>query len=145
MKKIIGGHVYDTDTAKCVGTYENMSDSNDLDYFREQLFCKRNGEFFLYGSGNARSQYGHQYSQNSWEGGALISPLSLIEAQKWAEENLSGDEYKKIFGAAQKDKIQISGWIGPDIKARLDKAKRENVKAQSLEAVVEAGLEALGF
>jgi DNA-binding MarR family transcriptional regulator len=30
-------------------------------------------------------------------------PLSLEEAQKWAEDHLDGDEYEAIFGAVQED------------------------------------------
>ena len=100
MKKIINGKVYDTQTAECVGeqSWGNMS---DFAYCNEELYRKRTGEYFLYGVGGGMSKYAQSSGQNSWGWGEKILPLTLAEAQAWAEEHLDGDEYEKIFGAVE--------------------------------------------
>lgn len=115
MKKIINGKRYDTDTAKFIGHAER-SHPRDLDYWAEDLYLKRTGEFFIHGEGGARSRYGRQTSQNWWSGGEKIRPLSLKEAQEWAEKYLDGDKYEEIFGKIEEDKVQISAWISDSVK-----------------------------
>lgn len=97
MNKIINGRRYDTDAASMCGSY-SYSNRSDFHYFSETLFRKRTGEFFLYGEGGAASKYAEAEGLNSWSGGERIMPLTLDEAQKWAEEYLDGDEYEEIFG-----------------------------------------------
>ena len=48
MKKIINGKVYDTDTAKLIGSWDNGI-YGDLDSVSEDLYRKRTGEFFIFG------------------------------------------------------------------------------------------------
>ena len=100
MKKIINGKRYDTDTAKELG-YDSYSNRSDFNYWCETLYRKTTGEFFLYGEGGPNSRYAESVGLNSWTGGERIMPLSLEEAQKWAEEHLDGDEYEKIFGIVE--------------------------------------------
>ena len=97
MLKIINKKRYDTDTARLCGS-DSMYNPNDLQYWREDLFRKNTGEFFLYGEGGASSKYAKSRGQNQWSGGEMIIPLSVESARKWAEEHLSGDEYESIFG-----------------------------------------------
>ena len=103
MKKIINGKRYDTDTAKFIG-HAGYSHPSDLDYWSENLYVKKTGEFFIHGEGGARSRYGRQTSQNWWSGGEKIRPLSLKEAQEWAEKYLDGDKYEEIFGKIEEDR-----------------------------------------
>lgn len=98
MKKIINGKVYDTQTAKEVGRWQSSYPMNDFHYYHEQLFKKKTGEFFLYGSGNAASPYSESCGMNEWCGGSKIIPLSFREAQEWTEKHLDGEEYCEIFG-----------------------------------------------
>lgn len=98
MKKIINGRRYDTEAAEKVAeAYSNLA-RNDFGYWEEELYRKRTGEFFLYGWGGPASRYSKSAGLNSWSGGEKIRPLTIEEAQKWAEENLDGDEYEEIFG-----------------------------------------------
>lgn len=97
MKKIINGKRYDTETAEEMGFWNNSYPRNDFNFCEEILFKKRTGEFFLYGSGGAMSPYNSR-SGNSWGWGEAIRPLTVEQAQKWAEEKLEADEYEKIFG-----------------------------------------------
>lgn len=100
MKKIINGKRYDTNTAKELG-YDSYSNRSDFSYWCETLYRKTTGEFFLHGEGGPNSRYAESVGLNSWTGGERIMPMSLEEAQKWAEEHLDGDEYEKIFGIVE--------------------------------------------
>ncbi|MBQ9291475.1 MAG: hypothetical protein IJ210_15310 [Clostridia bacterium] len=103
MKKIIKGKVYDTETAKKLGCYENMQDVRNFNHFEEELYRKKTGEFFLYGHGGPASKYSQRVEQNTWSGGEDIIPLDFDNARAWAEENLDADEYEYIFGAVSED------------------------------------------
>jgi hypothetical protein len=88
MKKIIIGRVYDTETARKVGGWCN--DWSGRDRIHEQLFRKRNGEYFLERE-NGEYVGDLFYSDD-------IAPLSYEEARQWAEERLDADEYIAAFG-----------------------------------------------
>lgn len=98
MKKIINGKKYDTDTASCVGSWDNGYGYSEFGYFSEALYRKKTGEFFLHGKGGAASKYAKSCGENSWSGGEEILPLTEDEAKKWAEGHLEADEYEQIFG-----------------------------------------------
>lgn len=112
MKKVIKGKLYDTETAKLVGEYDNGKFTNDFGYFSEDLFQKRTGEFFICGIGGAFTKY---------DGVETITPISYEEAQKWAEEHLSGEEYIEIFGEPEEDdtKVALNIYIRSDIARKL--------------------------
>lgn len=57
MKKIINGKVYDTETAKILGTWSSPVFVTDFSYYTETLHQKRTGEFFLFGEGGPMSKY----------------------------------------------------------------------------------------
>jgi len=61
MKKIINGKKYDTETATKLGE-DCRGYRGDIDFWSEELYRKKTGEFFLYGEGGARSQYNAQVS-----------------------------------------------------------------------------------
>lgn len=100
MKKIINGKRYDTDTAKNLGS-AGYSHPGDFNYWRETLYRKKTGEFFLHGIGGAMSRYARSTGLNEWTGGEEIRPLSLEEAQKWAEKYLEVEEFERIFGTCE--------------------------------------------
>lgn len=83
MSKIINGKKYDTETAALVGEWNNGLYTNDIYYQSEDLYLKKTGEFFLY----------------RWLNNYV--PLSLAEAQDWAERHLTGEEYEKLFGTVE--------------------------------------------
>ena len=100
MKKIINGKIYNTQTAKCVGEWSNGHFTSDFYYCEENLHRKRTGEYFLHGKGGARSKYASRSGNSSGWDEAII-PMTIEEAKVWAEENLDGDEYEKIFGVVE--------------------------------------------
>ena len=140
MKKVINGKRYDTDTAKLVGE-THYSNTRDFNYWKEELYQKRTGEFFIAGEGGPGSRYSERIDQNSWSGGCKITPLTLKGAQQWAEEHLDGDEYEAIFGAVEEDKAQIATWISQRVKDDMDKLRAD--KGLTLADIFEAGVNAL--
>ncbi len=102
MKQIINNKKYDTETAREVGS-NSYSQPRDFNWWSETLYCKRTGEYFLYGEGGPRSRYAEHVEQNCWRGGDKIIPLTYEEARKWAEENLNTDEYEEEFGDVAED------------------------------------------
>lgn len=101
MKQIINGKKYDTATAKEVGYYYNNYSVGDFHYYRENLYKKRTGEFFLYGVGGPMSKYAVTEGNNGWSGGERITPLTEEEAREWVEKHLNTDEYEEIFGEVE--------------------------------------------
>lgn len=97
MKKVINGKLYDTETAREVGS-DSYLYPRDFNHWVETLYVKRSGEYFLHGQGGPRSRYAVSVGQNSWEGGEKIIPLSFENARKWAEEHMDADDYAEAFG-----------------------------------------------
>lgn len=147
MKKIINGKVYDTRTAEQVGSFSRcFGDFSDYD---EELYRKRTGEFFLYGSGGPMSPYSRATGQNSWSGGEGIRPLTYAEAQEWAEEALDADDYVAIFGDpgegdAADEKRQVTLYLTDTTIAKIKRAAAQGGQSMSgwIEAAVDAALAA---
>lgn len=98
MRKIINGKKYDSESAQECGFWENGE--NGFDHYREVLYKKRIGEFFLYGTGGCRTKYGE--SHGGWlTSGERITPLTETEAKKWSEIHLDGDRYEQTFGTVE--------------------------------------------
>lgn len=97
MKEIINGKMYNTETAKCVGSDQYLY-PGELYYCRETLYRKKNGEYFLHGEGGPASQYSVEVSPNNWSSGKRIIPMDIDEAKEWAEKNIDTDEYVAEFG-----------------------------------------------
>jgi hypothetical protein len=97
MKAVINGKLYNTETAKYIGSFSSGIPRN-LDAYEESLYRTRKGEFFIAGSGGPYSKYSRSIGQNEIAGGSKITPMTVGEAQKWAEEYLSAEEYIEAFG-----------------------------------------------
>lgn len=98
MKKIINGKKYDTETAKKVGCAYSSVSRRDFSFWEEELYKKKTGEFFLYGSGGPASRYSKAVDMNTWSGDERIIPLTEDKAKKWCEKNLDVEEYEEVFG-----------------------------------------------
>lgn len=99
MVKIINGKKYSTETAECVGHYDNGWDVDDDGYHSEELYRKKTGEFFLFCSGTGEPATGYARPDDMFFfGNSIIIPLSFEDAQGWAELTLSGEQYVEIFG-----------------------------------------------
>lgn len=126
MNKIIKCKRYDTDTATAVAETSH-SNVSQFDWWQETLYRKRTGEFFLHGEGHANSKYCEQIEKNAWGAGEKIIPMTLKQAQEWAEKYLDADEYETIFGSVDEgEKRQISLVLSADI---IEMLKRNSVAA----------------
>lgn len=92
MKKIINGKLYNTETAKCVGYWENTPITTDYNYYYQELYLKRTGEYFLYTWNLVPYGYNDQ---------DYIDPLSEYEAKEWVERCLDADDYIDMFGCPE--------------------------------------------
>ena len=98
MKKIIGGKVYDTETARLVGKWENDRPITDGSWMSEDLYRKKTGEYFLHGFGNGLSPYAQQVATGGFTSGEAIRPLAYEAALAWAEGKMDADAYIEAFG-----------------------------------------------
>lgn len=122
MKKIIKGKLYDTDTAKELGSWSNAGGWRDFSHMEETLYRKRTGEYFLHGEGGPMTKYAQTIDQNSWSGGSKVMPLSAEAARKWAEEHLDADEYMALFGEPEEDsteKVTLCVQIPASLDAKI--------------------------
>ena len=137
MKKIINGKLYDTETAKEIGSKCHGEGYRDFRYYSEVLYLKRTGEFFLYGVGGPMSRYAVSAGQNQWSGGEKITPLSYDNAKRWAEENMYADDYMAAFGPVSEgteERVALS--VSVD-SATADRIRREaQEKGLSVSALI---------
>ena len=98
MKQIINGRMYNTETAKMLGSDSNGLSPRDFGYTYEELYKKKTGEYFLYGEGGPNSCYSRSVGQNCWSGDSRIVPITEEKARAWGEKHLWVDDYIEAFG-----------------------------------------------
>lgn len=103
MNKVINGHMYNTETAKLLGTNESNCGMNDFRWFEEELYRTKAGYFFLHGEGGPLTRYAEPAYGGGWTSGERIIPMSEAEARKWAEDVFDGEEYEKVFGEVDEE------------------------------------------
>lgn len=125
MKKIIQGRVYDTSTAHMVGEASGVPFQDRMRRFREALYKKRTGEYFLAGSGGPLSQWAVPYSpEGGLAEGSGIRPLTWEQARDWGERYMSPEAYVAEFGDADEageGQVVISVRVKAASKAALDR------------------------
>ena len=143
MKKIIKGKLYDTDTAKRVGS---ACGGDGFSSWAEDLYQKRTGEFFLFGQGGPATKYAEYVDGNNvWSNGSKIIPLNVEAARQWAEKHLDADEYGEIFGMPSEDaepvalNIQLDAALMAKLRARA--AEDGKSLTATVAALLEKGLE----
>lgn len=140
MKKIINGKRYDTETATKIGEYWNGCSTSDFNYLEEELYQKKTGEFFLYGSGGARTKYSRAVGNNCWSGSETIIPLTLEAAQEWAEKHMEADDYERVFGECAEDEsrkvIAVSLGTGTIEKLRQQAADAGKSMSRLVEELI---------
>ena len=107
MVKIINKHIYSTKTATFIGDYSNNLDENDEQYIYESLYLRREGGFFLYCKGGAKTMYSQKIN-NKRVAGEDIDMLSFDEAQEWGKSHLSTDAYDRFFNLDKETKTSKS-------------------------------------
>lgn len=120
MEKIINGKRYNTQTARQLAVLSSNQSPTNFEYWRETLYKKRTGEYFLYGEGGGLSKYAKYHDDGrSW--GEKIIPLTESEAKKWAKD-LESKEYKDIFALEDDRNSVVNVLIPATLHARLKEA-----------------------
>lgn len=121
MRRIIKNKVYDTDSARKMGTYRGLFD----DY--ESLYRKKTGEFFLHA-------YDGPNSEDS------IIPLTYDKAQEWARTSLTEEQYERIFFGVVEEYTETEALTVQIPTALLIQLRRQTDRSGQLikEAVAEA-------
>ena len=127
MKKVINNKVYDTDTARALGTWSDGGTWQDLDHMEETLYRKKTGEFFLHGEGGPATRYAEAQGNNSWTGGERIMPMAYAEAKAWASEHLDGAGFEAICGAVTEDgsRVQVCYSLAADTAETIKRRAAE--------------------
>ncbi len=100
MKKVVGGKLYNTETATEIGSYSNGLSSRDFRNVSESLFKTKSGTFFLAGEGGPLSKYARSVGSDTFGDEDLVV-LSPDEAQKWAEQYLDADTIVEHFNVSE--------------------------------------------
>ena len=124
MRKIIGGHVYDTDTAHKIGEWDN-GEYGSIYYVGQALYCTKAGRYFLHCEGGAGTQYAKYEGMDSYTCGELIEPASPDAAKKWAEARLSSSDYESEWGTPE-DGVR-------SMTARVKEATYQAIRRKSIE------------
>ena len=94
-KKIINGRMYNTDTTEVLGSWDNGYPRGDFSFEEQTLHKKKTGEYFVYASGGAQSNFGDCYGGHDCSGEKFI-PMSVEQAQQWSEEYLTVEKYVEM-------------------------------------------------
>lgn len=125
MKRIINGKRYDTDTAKYIAKYESDYNMGDFHYYREDLYLKKTGEFFLWGNGGGLSPYADHYGDMRGPGEKIV-PLTLDEAKAWVEKIEDPDLYEELFEVEEEGNIAFSLLLPENLYQKLDEKSIED-------------------
>ena len=121
MKKVIDGSLYNTDTARLIGEWDNRR-YGSLDFCGERLYRTKSGKYFLHGEGGAMSKYARSCGSNQWSSGEMIIPMTEVAACDWAVSRLGADEFAKAFSAVDEDlhTVAVSDQCYSRLKALKD-------------------------
>lgn len=97
MKQVINGKLYNTETAQEICSCQ-YGYPRDFDYVLEELYRKKNGEFFLHTCGGPASRYRVKTGCNEYTGNQQIIPVDINTAKDFTEKNGSVDDYINLFG-----------------------------------------------
>ncbi|MCK4501095.1 hypothetical protein KAU11_11405 [Candidatus Babeliales bacterium] len=97
MKRIIDRKVYDTDTAKCLHSWDNGIYGEDLNSMDESLYKTKKGQYFIQGCGGATTKYSEPCGNNSSSGSCRMWLVNKIEAIDWLESHDGADTILKYF------------------------------------------------
>lgn len=131
MKKIIKDKVYDTSTAGYIGEYSRL-ETDSRYWFKEELYKKRTGEYFIYGVGLSASTY-DELSDVSGQGSEKITPISFENAKLWGKMHLDAEVYEREFSVNEDDKkvvniyVQIPTWLNDKLEARRSSENKTKV------------------
>lgn len=125
MKRSMGNSIYNTSTAKRIGSWSNNIAGSG--WIIETLFKNKAGKYFLHGCGGSSTRYATQ-SNGEWSEGEKLVPLDVDTARAWAAEHLETIEYDREFGKLK----QVEGKVAMNINMPIAlKNELERIKAET--------------
>jgi len=85
MKKVVGGKIYDTKTARKIDSTDRGS-KEGLNSLKESLYITKKGAYFLSGEGGPFSRYAVLAGNGDFIGGSGIVPMTIRGALRWCEQ-----------------------------------------------------------
>jgi hypothetical protein len=122
MNKVIDGKKYNTESAKQLASWENMSDTRNFEYVYEALYRTKSGNYFLHGKGGGNSRYGEWHGNSGGPGEAIIT-FTESEAREWAGNHVDADKYEEIFGRIKEGLVTFAMQVPPSVRDRFQKLK----------------------
>ena len=102
MKSIIRGMRYDTEAPQtvCIGHEDALGNGaesvTDFAYWKAGLYKTGGGRYFLAGHGGPMTRFA-RHNGNTREGDSKVIPLTVEEAQEWAERYLDAETVEQYF------------------------------------------------
>jgi hypothetical protein len=131
MYKVINNKRYNTDSAKKLIEWDNGMVDQMMEFYSQELYRKKSGEYFLLSEGGAKTVYAEAVGVDSWQGGSRIDPMTYDEARKWAEEHASAKVFEECFGVPEEGTCFVTVEISNAAKSKLDAAKSKSGKTQA--------------
>lgn len=128
IKRVVGGHLYDTEQAVLVAEsrYDGASDEED---YKEALFRNENGVLFLAAEGGVESFYSALLRGGKPARGTEIIPLSAKEACRWLEDHDHIEQIEELFGAqpqAGHGTVPVDLRVSEDMMRKIEVAAARN-------------------
>lgn len=106
MKERIGALNYDTKKARKIGEYSSDLPASAFGYYKEALYKKQNGEYFLVGEGGPRRSFAAITANGlADESNARIKPLTLDKAREWYKDFILDSNDYSLGDKASKERI----------------------------------------
>ena len=99
MRQVIGGKVYDTETADQLASADSSLTRTDFGHWEETLYRTKKGGYFLAGGGGPATKWARPGVGGRPAGSSGIRALSEQDARAWVEK-YANETYETIFGAA---------------------------------------------
>ena len=86
-RAVIGGKLYDVNTATLIHDWDNGYPLSDFQHCHEALYRTPHGRFFLVGSGGPMTRYARTVAGGVTGSKDIITPLTVAEALTWCERH----------------------------------------------------------
>lgn len=138
------GKLYDTATAKLVLTAAGKEPASSPRFYRQTLYRKRTGEFFLHCEGGPESPAARftRPGQSKPLAGEFIQPVDAIGAREFVEEH-GGKQAGQLldrFFADKPAEVKITAVIDRQADAMLRRLQETDPTARSQGAIISKAL-----
>ena len=104
IRKVIGGKVFDTDTAELlcnISGHGGTLSRSDFGWEDTGLYRTKKGRFFIAGQGGACSRWSEPSGNNGMQGGQGLALIDDEAAKREIEAHGDPDMFAAVFGAPE--------------------------------------------